>query len=323
MPNLLTLDLETPADAAPPEEPDGAAITSTSDAARPLPPPVLESLEALTASPSYPKPATTAEQPFALTEVNPGNPDTDPSTDNQSPTLFPSGSKPGALSSPTASPSTKVGVSAPTSPHPATRVPVTARSLSPDAQLHVHKARLQDARNIFDLVNSLSHDGTLLRRSYAEICENIRDFTVAETLAAPGTAPHFLGCGALHLYGPHLAEVRSIVVKPEAKGQGAGGKLLRALLTEADYQGVASVCLFTRIPDFFFHFGFRVSDRTALPDKIYKDCQTCPRLYACDEVAMVRGPLPRIAVLGPTKFPEPELVKLQTSVIPPPAPRHP
>jgi GNAT superfamily N-acetyltransferase len=38
----------------------------------------------------------------------------------------------------------------------------------------------------------------------------------------------FLGCGALHLYGPHLAEVRSIVVKPEAKGQGAGGQLLRA-----------------------------------------------------------------------------------------------
>ena len=31
---------------------------------------------------------------------------------------------------------------------------------------------------------------------------------------------------------------------------------------------------------------------------------------------MVRGPLPRIAVLGPVKFPEPELVKLHTGVIP-------
>ena len=183
---------------------------------------------------------------------------------------------------------------------------------------NVRQAKLQDAVHLFELVNSLSGDGTLLRRNYAEICENVRDFLIAESEAGI-----FLGCGALHLYGPHLAEVRSIVVKPEAKGQGAGGKLLRALLTEADYQGVASVCLFTRIPDFFFHFGFRVSDRTALPDKIYKDCQTCPRLYACDEVAMVCGPLPRIAVLGPTKFPEPELVKLQTSVIPPPAPRHP
>ncbi len=179
----------------------------------------------------------------------------------------------------------------------------------------VRNARLQDAQQIFDLVNSLSGDGTLLRRNYAEICENVRDFHVAESPVSEGSGGVFLGCGALHLYGPHLAEVRSIVVKPEAKGQGAGGKLLRALLSEAEYQGVTSVCLFTRIPDFFFHFGFRISDRTALPDKIYKDCQTCPRLYACDEVAMVRGPLPRIAVLGPRKIPQPELVKLQTGVI--------
>jgi amino-acid N-acetyltransferase len=176
----------------------------------------------------------------------------------------------------------------------------------------VRKAKLQDAVNIFELVNSLSSDGTLLRRNYAEICENVRDFAVAESESGI-----FLGCGALHLYGPHLAEVRSIVVKPEAKGQGAGGKLLRHLLAEAEEQGVGAVSLFTRIPDFFFHFGFRVVERTTLPDKIYKDCQNCPRLYACDEVAMVRGALPRIAVLGPTKFPQQELVKLQAGVIPP------
>ncbi len=175
---------------------------------------------------------------------------------------------------------------------------------------NVRPAKLQDAVNIFELVNSLSGDGTLLRRNYAEICENVRDFAIAASESGV-----FLGCGALHLYGPHLAEVRSIVVKPEAKGQGAGGKILRALLAEAEEQGVVAVCLFTRIPDFFFHFGFRTADRTTLPDKIYKDCQTCPRLYACDEVAMVRGPLPKIAVLGPSRIPQPELVKLQTGVI--------
>ncbi len=86
----------------------------------------------------------------------------------------------------------------------------------------VRKARLQDASNVYDLVNSLSTDGTLLKRAFAEICENIRDFTVAESDGGV-----FLGCGALHLYGPHLSEVRSIVVKPEAKGQGAGGRIFR------------------------------------------------------------------------------------------------
>jgi amino-acid N-acetyltransferase len=161
--------------------------------------------------------------------------------------------------------------------------------------MEIRKARLQDASNIYELVNSFSHDGTLLRRVFAEICENVRDFTIAESSEGA-----FLGCGALHLYGPHLAEVRSIVVRPDATNQGIGGKLLSALLDEAEDHGIGCVCLFTRIPAFFFRHGFRVvEDRTALPDKIYKDCQNCPRLYRCDEVAMAKGQIPKVSILGP------------------------
>ena len=188
--------------------------------------------------------------------------------------------------------------------------PVGVAAAARSAGVFVRAAKLPDAANIFELVSSLSHDGTLLPRSYAEICENVRDFAVAEDVDR-----QLLGCGALHLYGPHLAEVRSIMVTPEAKGRGAGGALLRALLEEADNQKVSCVCLFTRIPQFFLHYEFRVVERTVLPDKIYKDCQTCPRLYACDEVAMVRGEVPRISVLGPTTFPRPVLVKLQEGIV--------
>lgn len=159
----------------------------------------------------------------------------------------------------------------------------------------IHKARLQDASNICTLVNSLSSDGTLLPRPLAEVCENIRDFTVAESVDGA-----FLGCGALHLYGPHLAEVRSMIVRPEAQGQGAGGRLLEALIDEAKEYDVGCVCLFTRIPDYFERFGFRqVRDRRALPDKIYHDCLKCPRLHCCDEVAMARGELPKFSILAP------------------------
>jgi amino-acid N-acetyltransferase len=161
--------------------------------------------------------------------------------------------------------------------------------------MQVRKARLQDASGVYDLVNSLSGDGTLLKRHFAEICENIRDFTVA---VSDGGA--FLGCGALHFYGPHLCEVRSIVMKPEAKGQGAGGAVLKSLIDEAEEHGIHSICLFTRIPDFFFKYGFRtVDDKVELPDKIFKDCQNCQRLHRCDEVAMVRGRIPRVSILGP------------------------
>jgi amino-acid N-acetyltransferase len=171
--------------------------------------------------------------------------------------------------------------------------------------MRVRKARLPDAEAIHTLIRSLSFDGTLLPRNAAEIYENIRDFMVAES-----DEGEFFGCGALHLYGPHLAEIRSIAVRPESKRHGAGGLLVEGLIAEADNHEVGCVCLFTRIPKFFERFGFVEVGRTALPDKIYKDCSNCPRINACDEFAMARGVLPETAVLGPAQVQQ-HLVPLQ------------
>jgi amino-acid N-acetyltransferase len=100
-------------------------------------------------------------------------------------------------------------------------------------------------------------------------------------------------------------------MSPGAKGKGAGGQVLKALIEEAEEHGIHSVCLFTRIPDFFFKYGFRtVEDKTELPDKVFKDCQNCPRLHRCDEVAMVRGKIPRMSILGPKEEAR-ELVQLR------------
>lgn len=101
-----------------------------------------------------------------------------------------------------------------------------------------------------------------------------------------------IGCGALHLYGTHLAEIRSIAVAPEEKRRGAGRALVAALMQEAERQSVTCVCLFTRTPAFFAHLGFETAQRAELPDKIYKDCVCCPKLTSCDEVAMVKGQIP-------------------------------
>jgi amino-acid N-acetyltransferase len=166
--------------------------------------------------------------------------------------------------------------------------------------MFARKAILPDSEALRDLIADYSGDGTLLPRSLAEICENIRDFTVAvegETL---------IGCGALHLYGLHLAEVRSIAVRPQFRGSGAGRLLVNALLEEAEQQSVTCVCLFTRIPEFFARMGFAEARREELPDKIYKDCAHCPKLQECDEVAMFLGELPHFAIL-----PRPEKLQLR------------
>ena len=169
--------------------------------------------------------------------------------------------------------------------------------------MRTREAILPDAQRIYDLIAAYSGDGTLLPRTLAEICENVRDFVVLEA------GDEIIGCGALHLYGTHLAEIRSITVSPRYQGCAGGKRLVKALLAQAKKHGVSCICLFTRIPEFFARMGFAMAQREDLPDKIHKDCLNCPRLHCCDEVAMVRGELPKFAILPepPTSW----LVKLQ------------
>ena len=167
--------------------------------------------------------------------------------------------------------------------------------------MRTRKAMLPDAQQIHDLIAGYSTDGTLLPRTLAEICENVRDFVVLEDDG------RIIGCGALHLYGLHLAEIRSITVAPTHQRMGGGGRLVKALMGEAKKHRVTCICLFTRTPQFFASLGFEEAQREDMPDKIYKDCCVCPRFHHCDEVAMVRGELPKFAILPePTNW----LVKL-------------
>jgi amino-acid N-acetyltransferase len=165
--------------------------------------------------------------------------------------------------------------------------------------MHARNAKLPDAFAIEQMIQVHVGDGTLLPRSLAEICENIRDFIVVEHEG------QIVGCGALHLYGMHLAEIRSITVSNQAKGNGAGRVLIDALLKEAQKQSVTGVCLFTRIPAFFARMGFQEVEKEKLPDKALKDCIRCPRQNACDEIAMYRGTLPKATALRRHRSPQP------------------
>jgi amino-acid N-acetyltransferase len=168
--------------------------------------------------------------------------------------------------------------------------------------MYTREALLPDAARIYELVSSYSTDGTLLPRTLAEIYENMRDFVVLEQ------AGKIIGCGALHLYGPHLAEIRSITVAKNYQKRGGGELLVQSLMSRARKLEVSCICLFTRSPQFFAKLGFEVAQREALPEKINKDCIVCPRYRCCDEVAMVKGELPRFAILPETAN---GLVKLQ------------
>jgi len=99
---------------------------------------------------------------------------------------------------------------------------------------------LLDVERVQAIIQPYAEAGTLLPRTIPELSENVRDFIVAEDEGC------IVGCGALHLYGRHLAEIRSIAVLPQEKGRGIGRRLVEALMEEWRRHGVSCVCLFTR-----------------------------------------------------------------------------
>ncbi|HUI80393.1 MAG TPA: N-acetyltransferase [Bryobacteraceae bacterium] len=148
--------------------------------------------------------------------------------------------------------------------------------------LVTRKAVMRDIPAILDLINGYAARGIMLPRTEFEMSEAIRDFTVVTH------REEFLGCGALHFYSPTFGEIRSLAVPEKAKTQGAGRRLVEALVYEAQIYELDAVFAFTYVVEFFNKVGFQQVERGVLPLKAWKDCLRCPKFQACDEIAVLR-----------------------------------
>jgi amino-acid N-acetyltransferase len=141
---------------------------------------------------------------------------------------------------------------------------------------------MADIPALLALINGFAARGIMLPRTGFEMAENLRDFSVVQT--SEGVA----GCAALHFYTPKAAEVRSLAIRPDLQGCGAGRSLVESLEGEAQAFGVEELFAFTYIPEFFLKRGFTTIDRGELPLKAWKDCLRCPKFQCCDEVAVIK-----------------------------------
>jgi amino-acid N-acetyltransferase len=144
----------------------------------------------------------------------------------------------------------------------------------------IRKATLQDVHDIHRLVEHYAVQDLMLHRSVDEIVETIRDFSVAEQEG------NVAGCTALHVYGPDLAEVKSLAVDEARLGQGWGAKLVRACLDEAAALGIQRVFALTYRTPFFEKLGFKLIDKQEMPEKIWSDCVYCHKFDDCDEICV-------------------------------------
>jgi amino-acid N-acetyltransferase len=170
--------------------------------------------------------------------------------------------------------------------------------------MKARRARVYDVHSIFLLIAEYAEQGLLLPREEAEIRRNISHFLVHE--AAHEGTKRVVSCVALESYGSDLAEIRSLAVRQEMRGRGAGAKLLSFALEEARARGIARVFAVTHGPEFFVRQGFATASRHSLTEKIERDCCTCSKRRSCQLTAVIATVIPdRIAlpILGDSATP--------------------
>lgn len=158
------------------------------------------------------------------------------------------------------------------------------KSLAPRAvpPVNIRPARPEDIPAILSLVNDHARRGDLLPRTASSIRDSLPDW-----LLAKDEAGEVVACCSLYAYSATLAEVRSLAVRDGAKGSGWGSTLLKEIIVEARQRGVVTLFALTRAVRFFERAGFHVSDRLRFPEKVWRDCVSCPLQDRCDETAVV------------------------------------
>lgn len=146
--------------------------------------------------------------------------------------------------------------------------------------IEIRKAALKDIDQVHLLVNKYAKEELLLPRTRDSLIINIQSIFVASE------GEEVLGVACLAILGQDLAEIRSLAVSEKAQGRGIGKMLVEKIIEETRKIGIAKLISLTYQVVFFEKCGFKIIEKTEMPQKVWTDCIHCPKFPACDEVAM-------------------------------------
>lgn len=149
--------------------------------------------------------------------------------------------------------------------------------------VRVRPATIADMRAVEPLVNGFARRNLMLPKTHDQLARLFREFVVAVD-----DNDQVLGCGALRIYNESLAEVASLAVDERLHGAGIGRRIVDGLVDEARALQLRVVFALTLQEMFFHRLGFRTVSRETFPLKVWADCRSCPKLHACDEIAVAR-----------------------------------
>ncbi len=145
------------------------------------------------------------------------------------------------------------------------------------------KPTLLDIKEMQELIAPEVEEGIILPRSDDEVATNIRSYTIAKDRRK------VVAFAALHIHSPSLAEIRSLIVKREYRGEGIGKEIVKRCLREAEKLCVKKVFTLTYEKEFFEKIGFKEIPKETLPEhKIWADCIKCKHFPICNEIALIK-----------------------------------
>ena len=147
--------------------------------------------------------------------------------------------------------------------------------------LTIEPASLSDQEDIYSLLEIYAQKGLLLPPTKTDIAERIETFIVAKF------AGKLMGCASLRDFGNNLFEIRSLAVSAECAGKSIGTKLVSYLLKNSNIPANSRVFALTYRSNFFNRIGFKCVSKELFPEKIWHDCDICPKKEHCDEQAVM------------------------------------
>jgi len=155
------------------------------------------------------------------------------------------------------------------------------KTLNLPLNYHIRAAQTVDIPEILDLFEAEVEAGLMLPRNKEDMQTTIQDWRVASL------EEKIIGCVSLVFYNKTLCEIRSLAVDKNCRENGLGKKLIGAALVLANENGVENVFTLTRAPRLFEQLGFQKTKIENFPEKVQQDCQPCPFINCCDEVALL------------------------------------
>lgn len=117
-------------------------------------------------------------------------------------------------------------------------------------QIIVRPAVQADIPAMKSFIEPFVEAGKLLPRTFDELEQLLDEFFIAER------GGEIVGCAALEIYSPKLAEVRSLAVSGQMQGMGVGRLLVNACVERAREQHILEVMAITSSDAFFMACGF-------------------------------------------------------------------